>query len=326
MGVGCSVCGAPKSSPVTESSTLLMQPPQILKPVGIPAWVALLVIFAWYALSATFYVVSEKWTLRDTMYFLSATITTVGYGDVVPTTDGAKLFTIFIIISMIVIISSMIGSLLISLSNAANAFASKNETDHHVTHVRRLKQKVAVASVVVVVVVCVGAVFVHCADSYDWLDSFYWAVVTSSGVGYGDLALGSASRIFCVFFLPISVLSVGYAAGQLISLMLQMETARRVNLFISRGVTPEMIREMDWNNSGEIDKFEFVTYMLQGEGKIDKADVQRHLELFMKFDTDGSGTIDTADILKTSTVDPITALALSGAKANAKAGGKAGEV
>lgn len=36
----------------------------------------------------------EDWSYVDSLYFTSMTITTVGYGDLVPTTDASKLFTI----------------------------------------------------------------------------------------------------------------------------------------------------------------------------------------------------------------------------------------
>ena len=36
----------------------------------------------------------EGWGLIDSAYFAVLTITTVGYGDLVPTSDGSKVFTI----------------------------------------------------------------------------------------------------------------------------------------------------------------------------------------------------------------------------------------
>ncbi|MBI5036138.1 two pore domain potassium channel family protein [Candidatus Micrarchaeota archaeon] len=37
----------------------------------------------------------ENWSFIDALYFSSATLTTVGYGDIVPKTDAAKVFAIF---------------------------------------------------------------------------------------------------------------------------------------------------------------------------------------------------------------------------------------
>ena len=43
---------------------------------------------------ATFYHLIEGWRYLDALYFSSATITTVGYGDITPKTDMGKIFTI----------------------------------------------------------------------------------------------------------------------------------------------------------------------------------------------------------------------------------------
>ena len=44
---------------------------------------------------ALFYHYVEKWRYIDSFYFVSATLTTIGYGDITPKTDFGKLFTIF---------------------------------------------------------------------------------------------------------------------------------------------------------------------------------------------------------------------------------------
>lgn len=41
-----------------------------------------------------FYNISESWGLLDSLYFSISTATTVGYGDLVPTSDASKIFTI----------------------------------------------------------------------------------------------------------------------------------------------------------------------------------------------------------------------------------------
>jgi len=45
-----------------------------------------------------FYAKAEGWNLLDAFYFSFMTLTTVGYGDLVPTTPGSKIFTILYIV------------------------------------------------------------------------------------------------------------------------------------------------------------------------------------------------------------------------------------
>lgn len=68
----------------------------------------LLIIF----LGTLAYKLLENWQWIDALYFTVATVTTIGYGDIVPTTPFGKLFTIifaFVGVSMVLYFFSMLG-------------------------------------------------------------------------------------------------------------------------------------------------------------------------------------------------------------------------
>lgn len=57
-----------------------------------------------------FYWHFEDWSVIESLYFSVVTLTTVGYGDLTPTTDGTQLFTIFYILSGIGVFVALLAS------------------------------------------------------------------------------------------------------------------------------------------------------------------------------------------------------------------------
>jgi hypothetical protein len=50
----------------------------------------------------------EDWSWVDSFYFSSVAVATVGFGDLVPTTDFSKLFTVFYFFSGLAVITSFL--------------------------------------------------------------------------------------------------------------------------------------------------------------------------------------------------------------------------
>ncbi|MFH1520941.1 MAG: potassium channel family protein [Candidatus Micrarchaeota archaeon] len=60
---------------------------------------AFIMLFLVYLIAVPFYMHFENLSLVNAIYFVSATITTVGYGDIIPQTDLGKIFTVFVLFS-----------------------------------------------------------------------------------------------------------------------------------------------------------------------------------------------------------------------------------
>ncbi|MCB0538854.1 MAG: potassium channel family protein [Chitinophagales bacterium] len=52
----------------------------------------------------------------------------------------------------------------------------------------------------------VGTVFYHFIEKWNWLDSFYFSVITLTTVGYGDFSpQTNAGKIFTVFYVIMGI-------------------------------------------------------------------------------------------------------------------------
>lgn len=78
----------------------------------------------------------EKWDIVDSLYFSTVTITTIGYGDLYPTTHASKLFTVFFVLSGV-------GLMLFILSTIATYYFHYLETHPFVnTQVNKTLNKI----------------------------------------------------------------------------------------------------------------------------------------------------------------------------------------
>jgi hypothetical protein len=75
------------------------------------------------------YSVIEDWSLVDSFYFSSVALTVVGFGDLEPSTDFSKIFTVFYIFSGVAIVGMWLNMRLKRRSKKA-AHRRHFDTDH----------------------------------------------------------------------------------------------------------------------------------------------------------------------------------------------------
>ena len=97
-------------------------------------------------------------------------------------------------------------------------------------HVRRIRRILFSTIVVFCVYVALGALFFWYVEGWTVADSAYFAVVSISTVGYGDLSPGSEpSRVFTVFYIFVGIIFVFGKVAMRACLVLQHANPARQN-------------------------------------------------------------------------------------------------
>ncbi|EFJ19259.1 hypothetical protein SELMODRAFT_450202 [Selaginella moellendorffii] len=239
----------------------------------------------------------------DALYFCAVTMTTVGYGDLVPHTSTAKLFTCAFVFLGFGLIGLIIG-------NAANYFVEKQQRllEKALEEQQQLEQsgearitsvqhKVLVAAGLVVIVLGAGIGILMGVEGLGFVDSFYCVCVTVTTLGYGDRAFRTeGGRICAVFWILASTACVAQFMLYLAELITEERQHAIAKWVLSRKVTISDVEAADIDKDGRLSAPEFVIYKLMELGKIQDADVKAILDDFREQDADQSGSITISDV------------------------------
>lgn len=200
-------------------------------------------------------------TLVDATYFAIVTMTTVGYGDLVPQGVAAKLFTCaFVFVGF-----GLVGVL---VSGAANYLVEKQETilvqkfrknqqesDEIVDddEVVAAQWKTGIAGAAVVVLFVTGVLVLMFCEGLSLIDAFYCVCVTVTTLGYGDQSFTTkAGRLFAVFW----ILSSTVCVGQFFLYLAESRTEERQRQLavwaLSRPTTPSDLEAADLDRDGVV--------------------------------------------------------------------------
>eukprot|EP01035_Chromulina_nebulosa_P006833 gene6833-9225_t len=159
---------------------------------------------AFLVTSVLFYHYTENWSILDCIYFITVTLLTVGYGDVVPTNDTTRLFTVFMIIFGLIFILKILNDSASSivtylLSNLVDLIFINNS---NVSAAVILETKLRIVFAFVMLSVVFGIIFISVSTGSSFITSLYWTVQTISTVGFGDIRLETRTeRILNTFYL-----------------------------------------------------------------------------------------------------------------------------
>ena len=89
-------------------------------------------VIVYYVIGARFYYETEDWTVIDSVYFVTVSVATIGYGDYHPTSNSGRIFTAFFLVAGLVFVLTAVDELakygVVRAQNAFLAYISPNST------------------------------------------------------------------------------------------------------------------------------------------------------------------------------------------------------
>jgi hypothetical protein len=179
-----------------------------------------------YSVGCLYGWLGNGWTLAQSCYFTTATVTTVGYGDYAPKTELMKVCDIFFVCAGV----TLVGQAINDFSNELIEIQKKRfaELDEEAVSKGRAAQRftrVCMASFSeIVAIVALSTVFFKYNEGWSWVDAFYWSIVTITTVGYGDLTpTKETSRMFSAVYMVLAVVVVAYSMGKISLILMDMK-------------------------------------------------------------------------------------------------------
>ncbi|KAL9230006.1 hypothetical protein vseg_005408 [Gypsophila vaccaria] len=215
-----------------------------------------------------FYMISDQLSgkktnaIVDAVYFCIVTMTTVGYGDLVPQTTLSKLLAcafVFSGMALIVLVLSRAADYLVEKQEMLIAKAlqvrKKLRPDDVMNEIetKKVKYKCVMTGIVLFILLISGTVFLMLVEKLDFVDAFYCVCVTVTSLGYGDQSFSTKrGRVFAVVWILTSTICL----AQFFLYMAELNTERRQNALVkwvlTRQVTVVDLEGADIDHDGVV--------------------------------------------------------------------------
>lgn len=269
----------------------------------------------------------EGWSFFDCAYFCIVTTTTVGYGDITPQSKFAKIYVIYYVIVSIGLISTMLAHLIGLLIDQQEEMllaaithdddgdeqqgSSGNETrldvggfspeEQIITATQRLDKSdwynLIMACCSLLVILLIGFAVFFWMEGLSVVDALYTTIISATTVGFGDFEpTHNTTKTIMTVWLCFSTIAVGKVIADFTDASVkakQRDVSRRL---LTASMDIGSIKSFDKDQSGAVDKCEFLAEMLVRSGKVEREDVDTILLRFEQLDKDNNGEISVADI------------------------------
>lgn len=249
----------------------------------------------------------ETLSVVDALYFCVVTMCTIGYGDIVPVTPFAKLFTcLFVLVGFGFIDALVSGMVTVVLDKQEHLLLSAVEGSHFRTAKKyflnakhgnrmRIRMKVAMALGVPVLCIVTGTAVMMKLEGLVLLDAFYCTIMSITTVGYGDHTFKTYSgRLFAGVWLLVSTLAMARCFLYLAEARVDKRHRLIAKWVLQRELTVGDLVQADLDHDGCISKAEFVVYKLKEMGHVESHEIADICQQFDQLDVNNSGKITLA--------------------------------
>ena len=211
----------------------------------------------------------EKWTIIESLYFLSVTFTTVGYGDITPKFASSRLAgVVFIFVGLVIVFPVLADLAVWLLRRVERHMDTWTPAITKEAIERQHNMKLAFSISLILLPIFVGIIFFYVVQvqlgNWNFVEALWWTISTVTTVGYGDLTYGreNVQRLFLTFFIPLSTVLAGAAIANLANARTDRKRALKEQHLLET-FDADLLLKFDSSGDNQVDKSEYILGMLQ---------------------------------------------------------------
>ncbi|XP_037428647.1 two pore potassium channel b-like [Triticum dicoccoides] len=243
----------------------------------------------------------------DALYFCVVTMTTVGYGDLVPSSDTGKLLASAFAFGGVAVVGTSLSksadylvekqeSLVFRAVHAAN-FGKHPARELRAMEMNRTWYKLYAAGALLAASVASGTVVLWKGEGMRPVDALYCVCATVTTLGYGDRSfMSSAGRAFAAVWVTVSTVVVALFFLYVAELYAERRQRALARWVLTRRTTNTDLEAADLDGDRRVGAAEFVLYKLKELGKISQEEIAEFMEEFDELDADHNGTLSPSDL------------------------------
>jgi len=276
-------------------------------------------LVVYLGIGAIYFTTTHQWSFLEALYFGVVVVTTVGYGDLLPDTNHAKIFVCFYALFGLALGSCAFARLI----NVAmwKAHETRNKRRHgvfdpHVRGKKRLRRCIS-ASALSSFTVLLGTLVFGAGMNWEkygfegdkWVNGFYLTIMTLTTIGFGDVhPVDNTLRSFTIGLMLAGIPIFGYFLGSLTELIYGPQRDNvELNLVEGGLSASKFFKLQDFNrnfhrvgakkeDTNSIDRFEFLSFLLVANGIIEMDTIAEAMTNFDSLDLAKRGQLTLEDL------------------------------